>query len=201
MTSAPEIKVPAVERWYQAYSDRDIDGMIQVAHPEIEIVPVAPLLTKMPGTTFRGHEGVRTLALWTYETYPRLYVESCEARFVRGLVMASVSFVVDDQVTPVFKRHTDSLFDLEGDLIRRTRAYLKQSDALEAAEAGSVLTPREREIFQLLAVGLSAPQIADRLYLSPATVRTHVQNGVTRLGAKTRVQAVSMALKRGEIQT
>jgi PAS domain S-box-containing protein len=62
-----------------------------------------------------------------------------------------------------------------------------------------VLTRREREIFQLLALGLSAPQIAERLVLSPLTVRTHVQNGMNRLGANTRVQAIAMALARGEI--
>jgi DNA-binding NarL/FixJ family response regulator len=51
----------------------------------------------------------------------------------------------------------------------------------------------------LLAEGLNAPEIAERLVLSPATVRTHVQNGVTRLGARTRVQAVALALTQGEI--
>jgi len=63
-----------------------------------------------------------------------------------------------------------------------------------------VLTAREREVFQLLAKGMTSPEIATELVLSPATVRTHVQNGVVRLGAKTRLQAVSMAVKRGEIQ-
>lgn len=63
-----------------------------------------------------------------------------------------------------------------------------------------MLTAREREVFQLLAKGMTSPEIATELVLSPATVRTHVQNGVVRLGAKTRLQAVSMAVKRGEIQ-
>jgi PAS domain S-box-containing protein len=66
-------------------------------------------------------------------------------------------------------------------------------------QAGAGLTPREREVFQLLASGLNAPEIADRLFLSPATVRTHVQNGMQRLGARTRVHAISIALGRGEI--
>lgn len=61
------------------------------------------------------------------------------------------------------------------------------------------LTEREREVFRLLALGFNAPEIADRLFLSPATVRTHVQNGIARLGAETRVQAIALALTRGEI--
>ena len=63
----------------------------------------------------------------------------------------------------------------------------------------SSLTPREREIFQLLALGFSGREIADRLVLSPDTVRTHVQNGIGRLGAKTRAQGIAIALTRGDI--
>jgi DNA-binding CsgD family transcriptional regulator/ketosteroid isomerase-like protein len=62
-----------------------------------------------------------------------------------------------------------------------------------------LLTAREREIFELLADGLTAPKIAETLVLSPATVRTHVQNAVAKLGATTRVQAVALAITRGEI--
>ena len=61
------------------------------------------------------------------------------------------------------------------------------------------LTPREREIFRLLALGFSGRDIAKQLFLSPDTVRTHVQNGVGRLGARTRGQAIAIALTRGEI--
>jgi DNA-binding CsgD family transcriptional regulator len=62
-----------------------------------------------------------------------------------------------------------------------------------------VLTPREREIFRLLALGFSGRDIAKQLFLSPETVRTHVQNGVSRLGARTRGHAIAIALTRGEI--
>lgn len=58
------------------------------------------------------------------------------------------------------------------------------------------LSPREREIFGLLAEGLNGQDIAERLFLSPETVRTHVRNGTAKLGAKTRVQAVALMLKR-----
>jgi DNA-binding CsgD family transcriptional regulator len=64
----------------------------------------------------------------------------------------------------------------------------------------ALLTPREREIFRLLALGYKGPEIADKLFLSPATVRTHVQNGIDRMGAKTRVQALAMAVRSGELE-
>lgn len=58
----------------------------------------------------------------------------------------------------------------------------------------AVLTRREREVLSLLAQGCSGPEIADRLVLSTATVRTHVGNATTKLGARTRVEAVALVV-------
>ena len=62
------------------------------------------------------------------------------------------------------------------------------------------LSPREREVLGLLARGLTGEQIAARLVLSPETVRTHIRNAREKLGASTRVEAVTMALIAREIQ-
>jgi len=62
------------------------------------------------------------------------------------------------------------------------------------------LSPREREVLALLARGLTGEQIAERLVLSPETVRTHIRNAREKLGASTRVEAVTMALLGREIQ-
>jgi DNA-binding NarL/FixJ family response regulator len=61
------------------------------------------------------------------------------------------------------------------------------------------LSPREREILGLLSQGLSGEEAANQLFLSPETVRTHVRNAMTKLGAATRAHAVALALQRGEI--
>jgi DNA-binding NarL/FixJ family response regulator len=72
---------------------------------------------------------------------------------------------------------------------------------LSRAANGAVktLSPREREILGLLSRGLSGEQAAKQLYLSSETVRTHVRNAMTKLGAATRAHAVALALQRGEI--
>jgi PAS domain S-box-containing protein len=62
------------------------------------------------------------------------------------------------------------------------------------------LTEREREVFRLLALGFSGAEVAERLVLSPHTVRRHVEKGIARLEAKNRVQATAIALSRGEIR-
>jgi DNA-binding CsgD family transcriptional regulator len=57
------------------------------------------------------------------------------------------------------------------------------------------LSPREHEILGLLSEGLTGQAIAGRLFLSPETVRTHIRNATTKLGAKTRVHAVALMLR------
>jgi DNA-binding NarL/FixJ family response regulator len=60
-----------------------------------------------------------------------------------------------------------------------------------------VLTPREREMVALVATGLSNIEIADRMFLSPFTVRAHVQRAMTKLEARDRAQLVAIAYKTG----
>jgi DNA-binding CsgD family transcriptional regulator len=62
-------------------------------------------------------------------------------------------------------------------------------------------TSRERQVLRLLASGATDVQIASWLSLSPATVQTHVRNAKAKLGARTRAQAVALALQRGMISS
>jgi DNA-binding NarL/FixJ family response regulator len=61
------------------------------------------------------------------------------------------------------------------------------------------LTRRERDILRLLAEGCSNAEIGKALFLSPETVRAHVRQTMTKLGAQTRTQAVAIALRRSLI--
>ncbi|WP_026818121.1 response regulator [Arthrobacter castelli] len=67
--------------------------------------------------------------------------------------------------------------------------------------AVDTLTTREREVFVLMAQGLSNPEIAGQLYLSEATVKTHVGHILAKLQARDRVQAVVMAYETGLVRT
>jgi PAS domain S-box-containing protein len=62
------------------------------------------------------------------------------------------------------------------------------------------LTVREREVLQLASYGQSTKEIAQTLFLSPATVKTHFGNIYEKLEAPDRVSAVAQALRRGLIQ-
>jgi DNA-binding NarL/FixJ family response regulator len=70
----------------------------------------------------------------------------------------------------------------------------------EVASEPLLLTKREREVFALLAQGLTGEEIAARLTISAETVRTHIRNGMEKLDARTRTGAVVQALKKHEIE-
>lgn len=68
---------------------------------------------------------------------------------------------------------------------------------LPVAENGVPLTRREREVLRLLATGANTRVAAERLGVSPATIRNHVQNLLGKLGVHSRLQAVAYATAHG----
>jgi DNA-binding NarL/FixJ family response regulator len=81
-----------------------------------------------------------------------------------------------------------------------TDSRLAPSGTGDAPESKATLTAREREVCTLLATGLDGEEIAERLFLSAETVRTHIRNAMQRAGVKTRAHLVAQAIATGEIQ-
>lgn len=61
------------------------------------------------------------------------------------------------------------------------------------------LTVREHEVLALMAEGLSNPEIANRLFMSPKTASVHVSHVITKLGVRNRTQAATLAQRTGLI--
>jgi PAS domain S-box-containing protein len=64
-------------------------------------------------------------------------------------------------------------------------------------EAPRALTPRQREIVHLVALGASGPEIGAELHISHETVRTHIRNAMDNIGARSRAHLVAKALGDG----
>jgi NarL family two-component system response regulator LiaR len=60
---------------------------------------------------------------------------------------------------------------------------------------GLDLTEREREVLALMVEGLNNTQIAERLTVSPSTIKSHVSNVLSKLGVASRTEAVTLALR------
>jgi PAS domain S-box-containing protein len=72
----------------------------------------------------------------------------------------------------------------------------------EPARSGAVerLTDREREVLNMVAMGMGSTGIASALSLSTHTVETHVRHALAKLGARNRAHAIALGLREGEIR-
>jgi PAS domain S-box-containing protein len=68
------------------------------------------------------------------------------------------------------------------------------TDPKRAGSSGAALTNRERQVVTQIALGRSTNEIGEQLHISPETVRTHVRNAMSKLGARTRAQLVAIVL-------
>ncbi len=63
-----------------------------------------------------------------------------------------------------------------------------------------LLTPREKEIFQMIVKNMDTEVISEKLHISEKTVRNHISNVIQKLGVKGRSQAILELIKIGEIK-
>jgi NarL family two-component system response regulator LiaR len=82
------------------------------------------------------------------------------------------------------------------DGLQRARRVRSEAEALLAQ-----LSTRENQILQLLSEGKSTPEVASQLFISPLTVQSHVKSILAKLGVRSKLEAVMMALRHGVIGT
>ena len=181
------------------------DEAVRVARavrPDIVLMDI-----RMPGTdglsatrTIVGDPaltGCRVIVLTTFET----------DEYVFAALRAGASGFLTKEIEPdVLRQAVRSVAAGDGLLSPgATRRVIEQfahrpAAPTDTAERLTVLTAREREVTRLIATGLSNDQIADRLFISPLTAKTHVTRAIAKLGVRDRAQLVILAYETGLIR-
>jgi DNA-binding NarL/FixJ family response regulator len=161
---------------------------------------------RMPGTdglaatrTIVGDErlaGVRIVILTTFELDEYVF---------EAIRSGASGFLVKDTEPVELLRAVRSVAAGEallspGVTRRLIGAFATQTREPRPTPALDTLTEREREVMSLVAEGLSNDEIAERLYVSPMTAKTHVSRAMTKLGARDRAQMVVFAYESGLVR-
>ena len=165
-----------------------------------ELRPAVALLDlRLPVLT-----GVEILAAIRREDLPtRVLILSGE--LASGAVYEAVQAGVDGYLTKEADRRTiaDAIVSVARGgtvLAPEAQAALTQEVRGRVNDDAPVLSPREREVLRMIAEGHSGPEIASRLQIGPATVKTHTQNVYDKLGVSERAAAVAVAMRRKLLQ-
>lgn len=97
-----------------------------------------------------------------------------------------------DTVAAVGRGDTRLTPEVQAELVRQIQ--------MRAIDDRPVLSQREREVLTLIAEGLSAPAVAERLHVSPSTVKTHLQSLYEKLAVSDRAAAVAAAMRGGLLE-
>lgn len=169
----------------QARGGEDALAQIEARNPSIALLDV-----RMPG--MGGVEVVRRAMRVSPNTAAVIYTGHADAPLVdEALDAGARGLVLKDAPLPDLVRALE-LVASGGVYID---AGLTAVLAMRRTSASPTVTQREREILRLLADGYTNEEIGKRLFISPETVRTHIRRTIAKLGAKTRTQAVAIALR------
>jgi DNA-binding NarL/FixJ family response regulator len=169
--------------------------LMDIRMPELDGLEATRRILAERPTTAAG-EPVRVIILTTFDLDE--YVYAALAAGASGFLLKDVT--PEHLVNAVrLVRDGDAL--LAPSITRRLVARFARPDGAASAHRDlATLTPREREVLALLAGGLSNQELAARLGLSEATVKTHVTRILGKLNLRDRVQAVVLAYETGLVQ-
>ena len=126
-----------------------------------------------------GDDALSKIVLYTWDL-PREFARDVDMRSIDGVILKST--VGEDLVDAIERVHRGE----------RVMPVHPEDETLDDA-----LTYREREVLALLALGAKNREIANELYLSLDTIKTHVRNVFTKLGVSNRTQAAIVAHEYG----
>jgi DNA-binding NarL/FixJ family response regulator len=140
---------------------------------------------------------VRVLILTTFD--PDEYVYKALRAGASGFVLKDIR---PEELPIAVRTVADGGALLAPSITRRLIGQFTERRAVDAAVAGRLerLTDREREVLAAIARGSSNAEIAEELFIGPATAKTHVSSILTKLGLRDRAQMVVFAYESGLVE-
>lgn len=182
----------------EAENGRDVVTLSTSLHPDIVIMDVGmPLLNGIEATAALLKQspstGVVILSMYSDESY-----------VMRSLRAGARGYLLKDSAAPDLLAAIQAVSNGRSFFSRSIRQLLAEDYVRILRQKGAVdsyelLSPREREIFQLLAEGKTNKQVAATLFISPYTVETHRGNILEKLGLHSAAELILYAVRKGII--
>src|SRR6476646_1887688 len=183
LTRAPHIRVIG-----EAGDGETALALVERRNPDVVIMDV-----RMPGMD--GLEATKKIMSKVPETSVLIFTAFSERSLLaRGLESGAKGYILKEAPHETLLRAIER--------VARDEGYVDPAlmpAFLSGKDQADLLTPREREILQLLADGLSNADVAAKLFISQETVKSHVRHILSKLEADTRTHAVAIALRQAII--
>lgn len=172
----------------EASNGREAIQQFRILHPDITLMDVQmPVINGLDALIAIRNEfpDAKIIMLTTY---------TGDVQIVRALKAGAQGYLLKNTL------HRDLLETIRA--VYAGKKALSPEASFEIAEHGTddALTPREIDVLRLIAAGNSNKRVADKLSIAEASVKSHVENILSKLGANDRTHAVTIALKRRIIE-
>ena len=189
---------PDIEVVAEAENGRQAVELVACHGPDLVLMDIRmPVLDGLSATEqmLRRPEPPRVVVLTTYDSEDNLHT---------ALRLGASGFLLKDiradQLLEAVHAVASGDALVSPSLVRRlVEGYVASRSTGRPDDVTSALSPRERDVMGLVARGLSNGEIARELFLSEATVKTHVNRILAKLGVRDRVQVVVLAYENGVV--
>jgi len=189
-------KEPDLEVVAEAEDGRATVRMVRELTPEVVIMDVAmPDLNGIEATRQIVSEfpGIKVIALSMYAD--RRFVVNMLKAGASGYLLKDCAFEELTRAIRLVMAHKTYLSPGVTDIV--VKDYMQGTPATTKHSVFSALTPREREVLQLMAEGKSTSQIAERLHVSVKTIETHRQQVMNKLNIHSVAELTKYAIREG----